>query len=148
MKITSPAFESRGDIPAKHTFDGENISPPLRFDNIPPKAQSLVLIVEDIDSPIGPFTHWVVWNIPAKSVDIEENRLPPGAMVGVNGFGEARYGGPCPPLGRHRYQFRLYALDIVLDVMPPERRDIIESEMEDNIIGRATLTGHYQAAAG
>lgn len=147
MEISSTAFGKGEEIPAKYTFDGENINPPLRIRGVPDNARSLTLIVEDIDSPIGPFTHWVVWNIPADTSEIDEGSAPPGSETGVNGFGEVRYGGPCPPSGRHRYKFRLFALDIVLDATTPDRRDAVEGEMEGNIIAKATLTGFYQARA-
>lgn len=147
MQIESPAFPNRQDMPAKYTFDGENVSPPLRIAGVPDQTQSLALIVEDIDSPIGPFTHWVLWNIPPQTKEISENLVPSGAEVGINGFGEVRYGGPCPPTGRHRYKFRLYAVDIVFDETSPDRRDTIESEMEGHILAKATLTGMYQTSA-
>lgn len=147
MEITSPAFDRGKDIPVKYTFDGENMSPPLRISDVPAEARSLALIVEDVDSPIGPFTHWVVWNIPPETTEIAENRQPPGAQIGINGFGEVRWGGPCPPSGRHRYRFHLLALDTVLEATSPDRRHQIESEMEGSILSRATLTGRYQTVA-
>ncbi len=145
MEITSTAFKDGEEIPDKHTFDGENLSPPLRFGGVPADAQSLALIVEDIDSPIGPFTHWVVWNMPPQTEEIGESALPREAETGINGFGEVRYGGPCPPSGRHRYRFRLIALDTRLEATAPDRKDQIESEMEGNVLAEAILTGLYQA---
>lgn len=145
MRLTSPAFSDGEEIPEKYTFHGTNVSPPLRISDIPSNTESLVLIVEDIDSPIGPFTHWVVWNIPPTTEKIGENALPREAQTGVNGFGESRYGGPCPPSGRHRYLFNLYALDTMLEATAPDRRDTIEQEMEGSVIAKATLTGRYQA---
>ena len=147
MDLTSPAFADGTDMPEKYTFDGDNVSPPLQIRGVPARAQSLAIIMEDIDSPIGPFTHWVTWNLPADVEQIEEGNLPPGAEVGVNGFGEVRYSGPCPPSGRHRYRFRLYALDTMLESTSPDRKDHIKAEMEDQILAAAVLTGCYQAKA-
>ncbi len=146
MKLTSTAFNDGEEIPEKHTFDGENTHPPLRFEEVPGSARSLVLIMEDLDSPIGPFTHWVVWNLPPDTKEIgEESPLPGEAETGMNGFGEPRYGGPCPPSGRHRYRFRLLALDARLEATSPDRKDQIESEMEGNVLDEAFLTGLYRA---
>ncbi len=145
MEITSPAFAHRGDIPEKYTIDGQNVSPPLQISGVPANAQSLVLVVQDIDSPIGLFTHWLVWNIPATTTQIEEGRLPPGVEQGMNGFGNVGYAGPCPPSGRHRYRFRIFALDSVLDATSPDRLDQIASDMEDSVVDRAILVGLYTA---
>lgn len=146
MELSSPAFGNGEEIPAKYTFDGLNVSPPLQIRGVPAGAQSLVLIVEDVDSPIGPFTHWVLWNIPPSATEVAEDQVPEGSETGINGFGEVRYGGPCPPTGRHRYRFNLFALDSRLEATSPDRRDQIESDMEDNILARAILTGCYQAS--
>ncbi len=147
MKITSTAFASGEAIPAKYTFDGENVRPPLRFEGVPGNAKSLVVIMEDLDSPIGPFTHWVLWNLPPDTEEIGEDSMPAKAETGINGFGEVRYSGPCPPSGRHRYRFRLFALDIELEATTPDRRDQIEGEMEGDVLAEATLTGLYEASA-
>ena len=146
MKLTSTAFNDGEDIPEKHAFDGENVPPPLRFEGVPGNAQSLALIMEDLDSPIGPFTHWVVWNLPPDTAEAgNDSPLPREAETGINGFGESRYGGPCPPSGRHRYRFRLLALDTRLEATSPDRKDQIESEMEGNVLDEALLTGLYRA---
>ncbi len=143
MDLTSPSFAHHEDIPEKYTVDGENISPPLEIRGVPEKAQSLALIVQDLDAPIGIFTHWVVWNIPADTTRIEEGQAPPGAEEGMNGFGNVGYAGPCPPSGRHRYRFRLFALDSMLDATSPDRLDQIQSDMQDCILDKAILTGWY-----
>lgn len=145
MQLTSPSFADGEDIPNQHTFEGPNTSPPLQISGVPEAAQSLALIVEDIDSPIGVFTHWVVWNISPRTTRIDEGASPAGAEVGLNGFGEVRYSGPCPPSGRHRYRFRLLALDTTLDATSPDRKDHIQREMEGQIIDEAFLIGHVQA---
>ncbi len=145
MEITSTAFKNGEEIPEKHTLDGGNIRPPLRFSGVPEGAQSLVLFMQDLDSPIGPFTHWVVWNLPPDIGEIGDAPLPAAAQTGINGFGETRYAGPCPPSGRHRYRFRLIALDTRLEATSPDRKDQIESEMEGDVLAEASLTGLYAA---
>jgi Raf kinase inhibitor-like YbhB/YbcL family protein len=145
MKLSSAAFEDEQQIPAKYTRDGGNVSPPLTISDVPEAARSLVLILEDLDSPMGVFTHWLVWNIPPPVTGIDENECPPGAELGMNGFGEVRYDGPCPPFGRHRYRFRLLALDQELDATTPDRKDQLEAEMQDHLIEAATLTAWYGA---
>lgn len=146
MEISSPAFADGEGIPSKYTFDGQkHTNPPLLISGGPGGAESFVLIAEDIDSPIGRFTHWLVWNIPAQTREIGENAVLPQAEAGLNGFGEIGYAGPCPPSGSHRYRFHLFALDTILDLTSPERRDVVESEMEGHVLAQATLTGLYQA---
>ena len=145
MQISSTAFENGTEIPEKFTFDGENARPPLRISGVPDQARSLVLFMEDLDSPIGPFTHWVVWNLPPQTEHLGEDPLPREAETGINGFGEVRYSGPCPPSGKHRYRFRLLALDTRLEATSPDRKDQIESAMDGNVLSEATLTGLYTA---
>ncbi|MDQ1275686.1 MAG: hypothetical protein QG610_1261, partial [Euryarchaeota archaeon] len=101
-------FESNSTIPKKYTCNGENINPPLEFTNIPEETESLVLIMDDPDSPMNPFTHWIVWNIEPVA-KIEEDSIP--GVEGMNNFRKIGYGGPCPSSGTHRYYFRVYALD-------------------------------------
>lgn len=145
MRITSPAFDDGGDIPDRYTLDGGNLSPPLRFHHVPEGTRSLALIVDDIDSPLGTFTHWVIWNIPLDTTELADDTVPPQAELGMNGFGTVGYAGPCPPSGRHRYRFRLFALNTVLEATSPDRKDQIESEVEGATIERAAMTGRYQA---
>jgi Raf kinase inhibitor-like YbhB/YbcL family protein len=147
MKLSSPRFKSGEEIPAQYSRDAGNRSPPLEILDVPHEAQSLALIVEDIDSPIGAVTHWVVWNIPPDTHGIEEGSLPASALCGMNGYGELGYFGPCPPVGRHRYRFRLLALDRQLTAVPPARKDHIEREMQGHVIAEAALTAHFQADA-
>ena len=143
MQITSPSFAHGEDMPRRHSLEAENNSPPLVFSDVPADAQSLALIVEDIDSPIGVFTHWVVWNIGPGTTEIPENAAPTGSEVGLNGFGWARYDGPAPPSGRHRYRFRLYALDTTLEASSPDRKDHVLAEMDGAVIAEAELIGRY-----
>lgn len=143
MLMESPAFENHASIPEKYTCEGENLSPPLIFKETSAKAKSLALIVDDPDAPHGTFDHWIVWNIP-----IETQSLAEGAKVGVmgkNGFNVNTYKGPCPPPGKpHRYFFKLYALDVVLELAPGSSKKHLEDAMEGHIVDKATLVGTYQ----
>lgn len=143
MKITSPAFSNNGRIPEKYTCDGEDINPPLDFHDVPVNAKSLALIVDDPDAPMGTWVHWVVYDIPSNCRRIEENSIPEGAKEGINDFREYKYGGPCPPSGTHRYFFKLYALDRVMDLKGPISKKDLEKAMEGHIIAKAELIGLY-----
>lgn len=144
MKILSPAFTHNSKIPEKYTCDGENVNPPLEIKEIPEGTQSMVLIVEDPDAPMGRFLHWLVFNIPPHISFIEENSIPEGAIQGMNDFGKENYGGPCPPFGAHRYFFKIFSLDKKLDLRPGARLNEVEREMENHILGQAQLIGVYQ----
>lgn len=144
MKIESPVFKNNQIIPSKYTCDGENVNPPLKFLDVPETAKSLVLIVDDPDAPRGTFVHWVVFNIDPKTKDIAENSAPAGAMEGMTSFGKAGYGGPCPPSGTHRYFFKLYALDIRLDLDKKATKQDVESVMEGHILDKAEIIGLYK----
>lgn len=143
MKITSSAFLPNEKIPAKYTCDGENINPGLTISQVPKEAQSLVLIVDDPDAPNGIFTHWVVFNIPPATVQILENSVPENSLEGTTDFGKAGYGGPCPPSGVHRYFFKLYALDQILNVPEGSIREEVEKAMEGHILEQAQIIGTY-----
>lgn len=143
MKIASSQFNNNGNIPSRYTCDGDDISPPLNVSEIPQGTKSLVLIVDDPDAPSGDWVHWVVWNIPPDIRKIEENSIPQGGIEGVTDFGSAGYGGPCPPSGTHRYQFKLYALDNTLDLdISAEKKDV-EAAMQGRILDQTTLVGLY-----
>ena len=145
MKITSIAFENNQPIPDKYTCKGEDINPPLLFEEIPSEAQSLVLLVHDPDAPAKDWTHWLLYNMSPNIAFIKENTTPSNAKQGTNDFGKKGYGGPCPPSGTHRYFFKLYALDEKLDV--PEEiadRDVIEEAMSGHIIAQTELIGTFQ----
>lgn len=144
MKITSPAFNNGEPIPVKYTCDGPNISPPLKFSDIPKGTQSMVLMVEDPDAPAKPWVHWLVFNIPPHVRSVEENSIPAGSTTGICNGGTFGYEGPCPPSNEHQYFFKLYALDTVLDIPKASDRKVILSEMEGHILDKATLTGKYQ----
>jgi Raf kinase inhibitor-like YbhB/YbcL family protein len=143
MHVTSPVFEDQGSIPTRYTCDGDNTNPPLHIDNIPPETQSVVIIVDDPDAPVGTFTHWVACNIP-----VDEARVIPegykAPVEGTNGFGSTGYGGPCPPSGTHRYFFKVYALDDDLDVSDGVTKPAVENKLEMHTIGRGKIVGLYE----
>lgn len=144
MHISSPAFRAHGDIPARFTCEGQDVSPPLSFDVGDIGARSLALVVDDPDAPRGNFVHWVLYNIPASTMSIAEGAVPEGALQGKNDFGRKGYGGPCPPGGRkHRYVFTLYALDVELPDLRGPSRDELVAAMTGHILGQAQLVGTY-----
>jgi Raf kinase inhibitor-like YbhB/YbcL family protein len=143
MEISSPLFGDKQPIPSKYTCDGENINPPLRIKDVPEEAKSLVLIMEDPDAPSGLFTHWLVWNLSPTTEIIAEGTLPPEAIEGETSFGEVGYGGPCPPDKQHRYFFRLYALDSIIELPPGATREELEAGIKMITIETAELTGLY-----
>jgi len=145
MELTSSAFGNNGMIPSQYTCDGDNISPPLEFMQVPEEAKSLVLIMDDPDAvePAGKvWDHWVVFNIPVDIYEIEEGKEPSG-VLGINSFGNKGYGGACPPDGEHSYIFKLYALDIELDLKEGATKEEVEELMKDHIIETADLIGRY-----
>lgn len=143
MKISTTAFSERRPIPERFTADGKNVNPPLKISGVPDEAKSLVLIVDDPDAPMGTWTHWPVWNIQPGTTVIKEDSVPSGAVVGTNDAGTAKYAGPSPPRGTHRYCFRLYALDRTLDLRAGSFRADLEDAMRDHILERAELLGRY-----
>lgn len=142
MKITSSAFENNGKIPSKYTCDGESINPPLSFSDVPANAKSLVLIMDDPDAPMGTYDHWILFNMDSKVSEIKENSIPQSALLGKTTTGKTNYVGACPPSGTHRYFFKLYALDIILDLKSLDKAQL-ESAMQGHIIGQAQLIGLY-----
>jgi Raf kinase inhibitor-like YbhB/YbcL family protein len=144
MFITSPAFEHNSTIPSKYTCDGDNMSPPLAFGDIPADTQSLVLIVDDPDAPVGLWVHWLVWNISPDTAAIEESSVPEGAVQGTNSGEVARYEGPCPPDGEHRYFFKLYALDTELNLPTEAGKEELEERMVGHVLDKAELVGLYE----
>lgn len=143
MKITSTAFENNSNIPSKYTCDGEGINPSLLFIEVPPAAQSLVLISDDPDAPGGTFVHWTVWNINPQTTEIAENSVPFGAIQGITSYGKKGYGSPCPPSGIHRYYFKLYALDSTLDLPVTADANQLETAIQGHVINSAELIGLY-----
>ena len=151
MELTSAAFVHEGEIPRKFTCDGEDLSPPLSWAGLPAGTKSLALIVDDPDAPDHKapkmvYVHWVLYNIPPDAAGLAEASAaaPAGARDGLNDWGRTGYGGPCPPIGRHRYFHKLYALDTVFrDLGKPTKRQLL-GVMEDRILAQAELIGTYQ----
>ena len=153
LTIKSAAFVHEGEIPSKYTCQGEDIAPPLEWEGVPQDAASLVLIVDDPDAPdpAAPkmtWVHWVVYNIPPETTGFSEGAtsedIPAGAGNGLNDWQRTGFGGPCPPIGRHRYYHKLYALDTVLDVMDHPTKADVEAAMQGHIIAEAVLMGTYK----
>ena len=153
FSLTSPTFENGKDIPAKYTCEGADISPTLTWTGIPDGTKSLALIVDDPDEPKTEapkmtYVHWVLYNIPVDGQGLEENiaavSLPAGTKEGINDWGRNGYGGPCPPIGRHRYFFKLFALDMVLADIEIPTKVQVEQAFAGHIIAQAELVGVYQ----
>lgn len=153
LTLRSSAFSHHGAIPARYTCDGENVSPPLEWSGVPAGTKSLALIVDDPDAPDPKaprmvFVHWVLYNIPPQASGLPEavasGRLPPGTREGLNDWKRTGYGGPCPPIGRHRYFHKLYALDIVLPDLGHPTKARLEQAMQGHILAQAELIGTYQ----
>ena len=146
--LTSSQFLDNSPIPARYTCDGRDTSPPLSWSQPPQGTKSLVLIVDDPDAPEMTWVHWLLYNIPP-SIDglaegIGQERLPKSTRQGTNSWQRTGYGGPCPPIGRHRYFFKLYALDILLpDIQQPGKKQL-EQAMQGHVIAKTQLMGTYQ----
>jgi Raf kinase inhibitor-like YbhB/YbcL family protein len=153
LKLTSTAFAHDGAIPTIHTCQGQDVSPPLAWTGVPANAKSLVLIVDDPDAPdpAAPkmtWVHWVLYNIPPSASGLPQGvspkELPAGTLQGTSDFQRTGYGGPCPPIGRHRYFHKLYALDAVVPDLKKPRKQDVEKAMKGHIIEQAVLIGTYQ----
>jgi Raf kinase inhibitor-like YbhB/YbcL family protein len=151
--LSSPAFAPNGPIPSKYTCEGADISPPLEWSGAPNGTRSFALIVDDPDAPDPAkpqrvYVHWVVYNIPGSTTSLPENAsktgLPPGAMQGTNDFGKQAYGGPCPPIGRHRYFFKLYAIDTQLKGLVNPTKAQLESAIRGHTLDNTQLIGTYE----
>jgi len=141
MEITSPAFKHNEYIPAKYTCEGEDINPAFVISGIPEGTKSLALIIDDPDAPIGTWVHWVVFDIPPIA-RIEENSVP--GKLGITNSGRRDYHGPCPPSGTHRYFFKIYALDTLLNLKEGISKGQLEKTMQGHILGKAELIGLYK----
>ncbi len=149
ITIVSPAFEQGGMIPAKYTCDGMDISPALKFEGIPEEAKSIALIADDPDAPMGTWVHWVLFNLPAGTTELNENmpkdgQLPNGAIQGTTDFGRTGYGGPCPPSGVHRYYFKVYALNDKLQLDSTATKADVSQAMQGKILAEGQLMGKYK----
>jgi Raf kinase inhibitor-like YbhB/YbcL family protein len=153
LTLTSPIFTPNGEIPTRFTCDGDDISPQLDWSGVPAGAQSLVLIMDDPDAPdpAAPkmtYVHWVLYNLPATSTGLPEavapKALPTGTLQGLNDWKRTGYGGPCPPIGRHRYFHKLYALDTTLPDMGEPTKDQVLKAMEGHVLEQTELVGTFQ----
>lgn len=153
MTIKSSVFVHQGEIPAKYTCEGKDLSPELIWSGVPKNAKSLALIVDDPDAPDPKapkmtWVHWVLYNIPPSTSGLPEGvavrDLPSGTLEGLNDWKRTGYGGPCPPIGRHRYFHKLYALDIVLPDLNKPTKAKLEQAMKGHVLEQAELTGTYQ----
>jgi Raf kinase inhibitor-like YbhB/YbcL family protein len=153
FSLRSSSFEHQGSIPAKHTCQGDEAAPPLAWSDPPAGTVSFALIVDDPDAPDPrapkmTWVHWVVYNLPASARALPEGataaELPPGAREGINDFRNAGYGGPCPPVGRHRYVHKLYALDVELPDLRQPTKAQLEKAMQGHLLAEAQLVGTYE----
>jgi len=148
LKIFSSAFEDGGMIPSKYTCDGIDVSPPLSWSGLPEGTKSIAIINDDPDAPMGTWVHWVIYNIPPAAKGLPEDikrleRLPDGTLQGKNSWGRIGYGGPCPPSGIHRYFFKIYALDKMLNLKPGATKEELLSAMKGHILAQAQFYGKY-----
>jgi Raf kinase inhibitor-like YbhB/YbcL family protein len=155
LTLASPAFSQQGDIPTRYTCEGEDISPPLSWSDVPEGTQSFTLIVDDPDAPDPKaprmtWVHWVLYNLPATACALPEGMnleaLPVGTKEGWNGWKRIGYGGPCPPIGRHRYFHKLYALDTALPDLRKPTKPQLEKAMAGHVLAQAELIGTYKKA--
>ena len=153
LTLTSPAFRSGAEIPIQHTCEGADTSPALEWSGVPPRAKSLVLVVDDPDAPDPKapkmtYVHWVLYDLPAGTTRLAEGAarggLPAGTREGKNDWKRTGYGGPCPPIGRHRYFFKLYALDAELPDLGQPTKPQLEKAMEGHVVEKTELVGTYE----
>ncbi len=150
LELTSPAFKEGESIPSRHTCDGEDASPALKWSGVPGDAKSLALICDDPDAPAGTWVHWVLYDLPPSVTELPEalpasEVTPQGAKQGTNDFRRVGYGGPCPPPGKpHRYFFKLYALDAVLNLKPRATKQELESAIKGHVLAEGQLMGTYK----
>ena len=148
LTLQSRAFADGEPIPRRYTCDGEDVSPPLTWAEAPAEARSFALVVDDPDAPGGTWVHWIVFNLPADASSLPEHAaesggMPAGVIEGTNSWGRPGYGGPCPPSGTHRYFFKLYALDAMLDLPTTATGPDVARTMEGHVLEQATLMGRY-----
>ena len=148
LTLRSDAFDHEGEIPARYTCEGEDVSPALEWSGVPAGTKSLALIVDDPDAPDPKapkmtYVHWVLYDIPGNVARLD-GKSAPGTRDGVNDWKRTGYGGPCPPIGRHRYFFKLYALDVVLGDLGQATKPVVEKAMQGHVLEQAQLMGTYQ----
>jgi Raf kinase inhibitor-like YbhB/YbcL family protein len=142
LRVKSSVFEENKLIPKKYSCDGGNVNPPLTIEGLPKETKTIVLIMDDPDAPMGTFDHWVVWNIPASTSQIAENTAL--GTEGLNGMKKHGYTGPCPPSGTHRYFFKVYALDLKLDLPTNSTKHDVEKAMQNHILAKGELVGLFK----
>lgn len=147
MRLSSPAFTEGGLIPWRYTAPSANELPPVHIEGVPDAAQSLVLILEDVDSPLGTVTHWLAWNIPPDTRSLDAVNLPEECRIGTDSFGKVGYFGPVPAEGRHHYRFSVLALDTSLELEEGAARPAVERAMEEHVLDRADVSGIVDATA-
>jgi Raf kinase inhibitor-like YbhB/YbcL family protein len=154
LTLGSPSFPPQGEIPTRHTCEGQDLSPALTWQGVPPGTRSLALIVDDPDAPDPKaprmtWVHWVLYNLPGDASGLPEGvrELPPGTHEGLNDWKRTGYGGPCPPIGRHRYFHKLYALDQALPDLHTPTKAQLERAMQGHVLDKAELVGTYQKKA-
>lgn len=148
MKLISQAFDNKGIIPSQFTCDGQDISPPLSWSPPPADTKTQALVCDDPDAPVKTWVHWVIYNLPLSICSLPEavpvgSKIAGGGLQGINDFKQLGYGGPCPPGGTHRYFFKLYALDQMLNLKPGATKAELEGAMKGHIIDRVELMGYY-----
>jgi Raf kinase inhibitor-like YbhB/YbcL family protein len=149
LEMKSEVFQYNGMIPSRYTCDGANVSPPLTWSSVPAETESISLICEDPDAPVGNWVHWVLFNLPPDTRSLEEGVQPysthsNGSTHGVNDYGRLGYGGPCPPGGTHRYFFRIFALDQTLLLQPGATKIDVVNAMRGHILAKGELMGKYR----
>jgi len=153
LSVTSTRFSHNGEIPSSYTCEGKDISPPLQFSGVPKEAKSLVLVVDDPDAPDPKapkmtWVHWVLYDLPPITAELKEaltrGDLPQGTREGTNDWKRTGYGGPCPPTGRHRYFFKLYALSKTLGDLKAPTKAVLQKAMEGSILAKAEVIGTYE----
>ena len=142
FNITS-IFKNGSEIPDKYGCKGRDVNPPLNISEIPEGALSLALIVDDPDAPSGDWVHWLVYNIDPKTSEIKEDSIPSGAIVGLNSYGNNNYEGPCPPRATHHYYYKVYALNVVLDIPSSSEKSDLLKAIQGNVVDQAELMGTY-----
>ena len=143
MELTSPDFTNGAPIPKRFTCDDVNHSPGLRIGGVPRAAKSLVLIMDDPDTPRGTINHWLLWNLSPDLREINTNSVPNGAVQGVNDFGRNAYAGPCPASGEHRYYFRLYAVDVSVNLPATAKCADVDKALHGHVLKEVVLMGRY-----
>ncbi len=150
MQLSCEAFAEGAEIPAKFTCDDKDVSPPLKWSGAPAGTKSFAVVVDDPDAPMGTWVHWVLYNLPGTETELSEGTprtesIPSGAKQGLNDFRKIGYGGPCPPPGKpHRYMFKVYALDAMLELKPGATKKQLEQAMGKHILAQAQLMGTYK----